>query len=212
MNSTMQATKSFATYADECLQQNWSIKVISARSIKCTSHYSVTSASVGKSIAAYRFFRCVWLNPIPFDCRLKHKDALKGHMLRHVQGPQKCLVCDHISPNRKALAKHKQTHDLQRKERFRCPTCGKCCRDKMSLQVNMLRWSIICIESIHLAIIAFVFRSIPTSTPVSLADIIARIVAKYFDSVHRFVCTKRKCIQSEDVNFSIQCIHLLSKL
>lgn len=70
------------------------------------------------------------------SCRLKHRDALKGHMLRHVQGPQKCKICGHISPNRKALGKHNHSHNPQRKERFKCTTCGKGCRDKISLLVN----------------------------------------------------------------------------
>lgn len=78
-----------------------------------------------------------------FHCRLKHRDALKGHMLRHVQGPQKCKICGHISPNRKALGKHNHSHNPQRKERFKCTTCGKGCRDKISLLVNFPHYQII---------------------------------------------------------------------
>lgn len=131
----MRATRSFAICADEYPQQERSIRATTAKSIRCMPNYNVTFASVGK---------CITVDSIPpahhltklYCCRLKHRDALKGHMLRHVQGPQKCTICGHISPNRKALGKHKQTHNPKRKERFKCTTCGKGCRDKMSLLVN----------------------------------------------------------------------------
>lgn len=207
-NSTMRATRSSAICADEYRQLERSIKATTAKSIKCMPNYNVTFASAGKlDCCWFDHSRSVSLNTYtkPYHCRLKHRDALKGHMLRHVQGPQKCTICGHISPNRKALGKHKQTHNPKRKERFKCTTCGKGCRDKMSLLVNATntfpsQWFP------HLSAF-WTCRNIHTSIPVSLAHTIAKIAAKYSDSAHHFVCTKRKCIQNKNRIRPLDSVH-----
>lgn len=68
--------------------------------------------------------------------RLKHRDSMRMHMARHVQGPQTCSTCGHVSPNRKALAKHKKVHMADFKERCKCIVCGKGFRDNTKLKVN----------------------------------------------------------------------------
>lgn len=67
---------------------------------------------------------------------LKHKDTLRMHMsVRHIQGPQTCSICGRVSPNRKALAKHKKIHLADTKERFKCIVCSKGFRDNTKLKV-----------------------------------------------------------------------------
>lgn len=197
----MRAIRLYVIIVDGYPQTEQSIKVISAKSTKSMTDYNVTFASVGKWTAAIQMDQMYSTEPFRlYYClrRLKHRDALKGHMLRHVQGPQKCSICGHISPNRKALGKHKHVHDPGRKERFRCTTCGKTCRDKLSLQVlvpanhsffHSIQWTIA---------FSLTFRSILTSIPDSRAHIIAKIAAEYFDSAHHFVCTRRKCIPNRN--------------
>lgn len=53
---------------------------------------------------------------------------------RHVQGPQPCSICGHVSPNRKALSRHKKVHMADFKERFKCIVCDKGFRDNTKLK------------------------------------------------------------------------------
>lgn len=68
--------------------------------------------------------------------RYKNKAILARHLREHMHGPQICPTCGHISPNRRALAKHKEIHIPELKDRYKCLVCGKGFRDKIKLKVN----------------------------------------------------------------------------
>lgn len=129
----------------------------------------------------------------------KTKAILARHLREHMQGPQICPTCGHVSPNRRALAKHKEIHIPELKDKYKCLVCGKGFRDRIKLKVQFHSE----LEFIELFLnrFAHVFffsfcRNIRTFTRAQLVRITAMSAAKCFDSIHRFHFIKRQCIRN----------------
>lgn len=129
----------------------------------------------------------------------------------HFDGPQTCTICGHTSPNSSALKTHARKHQPDFKSRWKCTDCGRGFPSKMNLVVSVnLTFHPHFIQANYSQFFAMTSRNILTSTPVSPADTIANIAAKYFGSAHRLAYTRRKCIQNKcgrsrrNAAFSIQ--------
>ncbi|XP_055626310.1 transcription factor grauzone-like [Toxorhynchites rutilus septentrionalis] len=68
---------------------------------------------------------------------LKNRVSWRKHYRRHNQGPAACNLCDHISPNRTALAGHKRHRHSDTAISHVCKECGKEFKRAISLKEHM---------------------------------------------------------------------------
>ncbi|XP_053699458.1 transcription factor grauzone-like [Sabethes cyaneus] len=67
---------------------------------------------------------------------LKNQTSFRKHYQRHQQGPASCDLCDHVSPNKAALAGHKR-HRHREPTQHVCQECGKEFRKALTLREHM---------------------------------------------------------------------------
>lgn len=135
---------------------------------------------------------CIWV-----FFRYKNLFTIRAHLKRH-SGKQTCTICGKVLAHKEGLETHKQIHNPEFRERFKCTVCGK----GFSFS-KRLRLSGFCQLSYFdlrncCRLLPMIFRNTYTFTPERPAHTIAINATKYFDSAQRITCTGKKCIQNRN--------------
>lgn len=94
-------------------------------------------------------------------CRIKHKQALRRHMVRiHIDVPQTCGVCGHISHNHRSHAVHSKTHYTDFKAEAISEHCDRLLQDGKVLAVSAQVSIINLLNRTHSRLLLFHFRNV----------------------------------------------------
>lgn len=92
------------------------------------------------------------------------------------------------------------SHKPGAKDRFKCVVCGKGFFEKIRLKVRQYdsvnRYRLL--SMFRTQFVSNNFRSIHTYTPAPLAHTTVTCVAEHFDTLHRFLCTRKNHIRNHN--------------